>query len=64
MASAPMSPNIQTRLAEIYRDLPDAQRAIADVLMTDPLLGALWGIESMAERARLVLKLAGGKDDA
>ena len=42
---------IQTRLAEAYRDLPDAMRRIADALMSDPLLGALWGIESMAERA-------------
>ncbi|HWQ09823.1 MAG TPA: MurR/RpiR family transcriptional regulator, partial [Holophaga sp.] len=53
MASTPNSPNIQTRLANIYRELPDAQRAIADVLMGDPLLGALWGIESMAERAQV-----------
>lgn len=53
MASTPHSPNIQTRLANIYRELPDAQRAIADVLMGDPLLGALWGIESMAERAQV-----------
>jgi DNA-binding MurR/RpiR family transcriptional regulator len=44
-------PDIQIRIADAYRDLPDAQRAIADALMGDPLLGALWGIESMAERA-------------
>ena len=44
-------PPIQSRLAEAYRDLPDAMRRIADALMSDPLLGALWGIESMAERA-------------
>lgn len=42
---------IQTRLAEAYRDLPEAMRRIADVLMSDHLLGALWGIESMAQRA-------------
>lgn len=53
MSSDQTSPNIQTRLANIYRELPDAQRAIADVLMGDPLLGALWGIESMAERAQV-----------
>jgi len=28
-------------------------RRIADALMSDPLLGALWGIESMAERAEV-----------
>jgi DNA-binding MurR/RpiR family transcriptional regulator len=28
-------------------------RRIADALMSDPLLGALWGIESMAERANV-----------
>ncbi len=44
-------PDIQVRIADAYRDLPDAQRAIADALMGDPLLGALWGIEAMAERA-------------
>ena len=48
--SAPPQP-IQTRLAEAYRELPEAMRRIADALMSDPLLGALWGIESMAERA-------------
>ena len=47
------SPAIQIRLAESYRNLPEAQRAIADILMADPLLGALWGIESMAERAHV-----------
>lgn len=46
-------PDIQVRLAGAYRELPDAQRAIADLLMGDPLLGALWGIESMAERAQV-----------
>lgn len=44
-------PDIQVRIADAYRDLPEAQRAIADALMGDPLLGALWGIESTAERA-------------
>jgi DNA-binding MurR/RpiR family transcriptional regulator len=53
MSNTPTSPNIQTRLANLYRELPDAQRAIADVIMGDPLLGALWGIESMAERAKV-----------
>jgi len=46
-------PPIQARLAEAYRDLPDAMRRIADVLMSDHLLGALWGIESMAQRANV-----------
>lgn len=53
MPTAAPSPSIQTRLAEAYRDLPDAMRRIADALMSDPLLGALWGIESMAERAQV-----------
>jgi len=53
MPSPASPPDIQTRLADTYRDLPDAQRAIADLLMGDPLLGALWGIESMAERAQV-----------
>ncbi len=44
---------IQSRLAEAYRDLPEAMRRIADVLMSDHLLGALWGIESMAQRANV-----------
>ncbi len=44
-------PDIQVRLAEAYRNLPDAQRAIADALKGDPLLGAFWGIEALAERS-------------
>lgn len=55
-------PDIQVRIADAYRELPDAQRAIADALMGDPLLGALWGIEAMAERAEVsvgsVIRLA------
>jgi DNA-binding MurR/RpiR family transcriptional regulator len=47
------TPDIQVRLANVYPELPEAQRAIADALMGDPLLGALWGIESMAERAQV-----------
>ena len=47
------SHSVQTRLAEAYRELPEAMRRIADALMSDPLLGALWGIESMAERAEV-----------
>ncbi|MBI4912698.1 MAG: SIS domain-containing protein [Acidobacteria bacterium] len=58
----PAPPDIQSRLAEAYRDLPEAQRAVADALMGDPLLGALWGIEAMAQRARVspgtVMRLA------
>ena len=49
---APAQP-IQTRLAEAYHELPEAMRRIADALMSDPLLGALWGIESMADRAEV-----------
>ncbi len=44
-------PDIQIRIADAYHGLPEAQRAIANALMADPLLGALWGIESTAERA-------------
>ena len=44
---------VQTRLAEAYRELPEAMRRIADALMSDPLLGALWGIEAMSERAEV-----------
>ena len=45
--------DVQARLANVYRELPEAQRAIADLLMGDPLLGALWGIEAMAEKAKV-----------
>jgi DNA-binding MurR/RpiR family transcriptional regulator len=51
MTSPTPDPPIQTRLAEAYRELPEAMRRIADVLMSDHLLGALWGIENMAQRA-------------
>jgi DNA-binding MurR/RpiR family transcriptional regulator len=44
---------VQTRIAEAYRELPEAMRRIADALMSDPLLGALWGIEAMSERAEV-----------
>jgi DNA-binding MurR/RpiR family transcriptional regulator len=53
MNATTSEPNIQSRLAEAYRDLPEAMRRIADVLMSDHLLGALWGIESMAQRANV-----------
>jgi DNA-binding MurR/RpiR family transcriptional regulator len=53
MATDTLPPPIQTRLAEAYRDLPEAMRRVADALMSDPLLGALWGIESMADRAEV-----------
>ena len=46
-------PDVQARLKEAYHDLPEAMRRIADALMSDSLLGALWGIESMAERANV-----------
>ena len=51
MDNAHDSQSVQTRLAEAYRELPEAMRRIADALMSDPLLGALWGIEAMSERA-------------
>ena len=53
MPNASKALDVQARLANVYRELPAAQRAIADLLMADPLLGALWGIESMAEKARV-----------
>ena len=46
-------PDVQVRLTGVYHELPDAMRRIADALMSDSLLGALWGIESMAERANV-----------
>ena len=46
-------PNVQARLAGAYGELSGAQRAIAEALMSDPLLGALWGIEAMAEQAHV-----------
>ena len=46
-------PDVQARLKEASHDLPEAMRRIADALMSDSLLGALWGIESMAERANV-----------
>jgi DNA-binding MurR/RpiR family transcriptional regulator len=53
MADTGAPPDIQARLKEIYHQLPEAMRRIADALMSDPLLGALWGIESLAERANV-----------
>lgn len=47
------TPTVQARLASAYGELPPAQRTIADAIMGDPLLGALWGIEELAERARV-----------
>jgi DNA-binding MurR/RpiR family transcriptional regulator len=44
---------VQNRIAEAYRELPEAMRRIADALMSDPLLGALWGIEVMSEKAEV-----------
>lgn len=55
---------VQASLTEVYHDLPEAQRAVADAILGDPLLGALWGIEAMAERAGVsvgsVMRLARG----
>ena len=53
MPSDSLPQPVQTRLAEAYRDLPEAMRRIADALMSDPLLGALWGIEAMSDRAEV-----------
>ena len=46
-------PEIQVRLKDVYHALPEALRRIADTLMSDALLGALWGIEEMAEKANV-----------
>lgn len=46
-------PTVQARLANAYGGLPPTQRLIADAIMADPLLGALWGIELMAEQAQV-----------
>ncbi len=53
MAADKELPDVQTRLKDSYHDFPEAMRRIADALMSDSLLGALWGIESMAERANV-----------
>ena len=53
MSTDPPAQPVQIRIAEAYRDLPEAMRRIADSLMSDPLLGALWGIEVMSERAEV-----------
>jgi DNA-binding MurR/RpiR family transcriptional regulator len=51
MTPSERHPDIQVRIAAAYQNLPDAQRAIADALKGDPLLGAFWGIEALAERS-------------
>src|SRR5208283_4566524 len=53
MVPDPAAQSVQTRLAEAYHELPEAMRRIADALMSDPLLGALWGIEAKSERAEV-----------
>ena len=53
MSADDVPPDVQVRLKDVYHELPDAMRRIADALMSDSLLGALWGIESMAERANV-----------
>lgn len=62
MSHTPLIPEIQSRLVQVYSDLPPGQKAIADRLMEDPFLGAMWGVELMAERANVsvgtVLRLA------
>ncbi len=51
MGSEEAIPEVQRQLQESYHGLPETMRRIADVIMADPLMGALWGIEAMAERA-------------
>ena len=53
MSADDAPPDVQVRLQGAYHELPEAMRRIADALMSDSLLGALWGIESMAERANV-----------
>lgn len=53
MSADDAPPDVQVRLKDAYHELPEAMRRIADTLMSDSLLGALWGIESMAERANV-----------
>ena len=53
MSADDVPPDVQVRLKDVYHELPDAMRRIADALMSDSLLGALWGVESMAERANV-----------
>ena len=53
MSAVDALPDVQVRLTGAYHELPEAMRRIADTLMSDSLLGALWGIESMAERANV-----------
>ncbi len=47
------SSTVQVRLASAYGEMSGAQRAIAEAIMSDPLLGALWGIEAMAAQAHV-----------
>lgn len=46
-------PEIQARLSEAYGSLPEGQKRTADLLTSDPFLGALWGVEIMAEKAQV-----------
>ncbi len=62
MSQTAVIPEIQARLVQLYPELPPGQKAIADRLMGDPFMGAMWGVELMAERAGVsvgtVLRLA------
>ncbi len=62
MAHPSPFPEIQVRLAQAYPDLPPGQRSIVDRLTEDPFLGAMWGVEAMADQANVsvgtVLRLA------
>ena len=53
MSDDDVPPDVQVRLQSVYHELPEAMRRIADALMSDSLLGALWGVEAMAERAEV-----------
>lgn len=45
--------SLKERFEEAYPSLTTPQRRIVDALLGDPMLGALWGIEKMAEEARV-----------
>jgi DNA-binding MurR/RpiR family transcriptional regulator len=47
------NPSVQARLAGAYGELSAAHRGIAEAIMSDPLMGALWGVETMAERSHV-----------
>lgn len=44
---------IQSQMTAAYGALTAGQRRVVDCLLADPLLGALWGIETLSERAQV-----------